>query len=715
MRDWSLRTIFLVVIGGLFCVSLAFLCGLIWIHQTTEREAIEEAVNKAQHDTRRAAKAINDTLSSIVPLTKSIADSLSSGAIKHAYLFDVFEKAMQENPGLFGVGAAYAPLAHPSGDTLFAPYYAKLYDKNPAWKQVEDSYDYTEFKYSWYHDPMLDGAMWNEPYFGEVSQTVLAEYCEPFYRPGWSADPDEPAGIIYINYSLDFLRDLMEAEGPDKAAYDFIFSSAGHFINHPRDKMVQGGESVFEMAWTRGSETLHTMAVHAIKGGSGFVEYFDETTGQSSLIFFEPISSPGWVMGVVFFKDAFREESNAVRHRLILIVLSFLFCGLLVSAFLLVYFFFSSWMAPWGGAIALSLFLTAGIATTWYISDKYPDKPQLQRKKLVDRSTLEEFMDSYVEHSKAVGEVAPLFVPTGIFIQSIDFSSGLSVEASGYIWQKYAKGAHDGLQRGVVLPEAVDPEWLQLEKAYHRHEENYELIGWYFTASLRQEFTYTQYPFDHQEIWLRLWHKDFDMNVVLVPDLEAYKLTDPLALPGVDETLVLPDWTVKSSYFDSRTHSYNTDFGIEKYVGMDDFPELSFNIEVKRKFIGPFVSKVIPVAVVAAMLFSILAIGSKQEEGANWFGFTAMDVVVGCTALFFVTIFEHISLRETLALAHVSYFEYFYFTMYFAMLLVSINSISFASKIRIWVIDLHDNLIPKLLFWPVFLELLFVLTLKVFY
>ena len=73
------------------------------------------------------------------------------------------------------------------------------------------------------------------------------------------------------------------------------------------------------------------------------------------------------------------------------------------------------------------------------------------------------------------------------------------------------------------------------------------------------------------------------------------------------------------------------------------------------------------------------------------------------------------SLREALSPSSIMYFEYFYFATYVAFLFVSINSILFASHLNINAIQYEDNLIPKLVFWPVFTSVLMAVTVLVFY
>jgi hypothetical protein len=60
----------------------------------------------------------------------------------------------------------------------------------------------------------------------------------------------------------------------------------------------------------------------------------------------------------------------------------------------------------------------------------------------------------------------------------------------------------------------------------------------------------------------------------------------------------------------------------------------------------------------------------------------------------------HTSLRESLAAQSLVYLEYYFFAMYIALLGVSINAIKVASRTRGRLISYEDNLVARLLYWP---------------
>ena len=306
-------------------------------------------------------------------------------------------------------------------------------------------------------------------------------------------------------------------------------------------------------------------------------------------------------------------------------------------------------------------------------------------------------------------------IPTGVYVRSISFVSGSEVSVSGYVWQRYERGRHDGVPRGFTLPETFDPEQSEIKEIYRIQNDQDERIGWYFAAKFRQEFDVGKFPFDRQSVWVRIEPPDIANNVVFVPDFDAYELMNPGLRPGVSDSLVLSGWDVLGSQFDYRIHAYNANMGVPGFERHDRTPVLYFNVEMKRQFIGPFVAYLVPLTVTGGMLFALLLISSRREASQGLLGFSAAEIVLGAAALFFVASFQHVAMRESLDAGGLIYFEYFYFVLYVLMMLVSINAILFASDTNIPVIEYADNLIPKVMFWPAGMLTLFAITFIRFY
>ena len=96
----------------------------------------------------------------------------------------------------------------------------------------------------------------------------------------------------------------------------------------------------------------------------------------------------------------------------------------------------------------------------------------------------------------------------------------------------------------------------------------------------------------------------------------------------------------------------------------------------------------------------------------------AMDIgesLVFVGSMFFVLIFSHISTRAKIPTQEIFYLEYFYFAMYLALLWVPVSSVLLVTTKRMSFVAYKNNFISKLLYWPVILGALFVISIIQFY
>lgn len=303
-------------------------------------------------------------------------------------------------------------------------------------------------------------------------------------------------------------------------------------------------------------------------------------------------------------------------------------------------------------------------------------------------------------------------IPTGVFLQSLKFSNATEVNITGYIWQRYNKSVFVNIPKdqdvpvGFILPEAVSTgESIKPLQAYRRSiNDREEVVGWYFESTLKQRFNYTKYPLDHKTVWIRIWGKDFARSNVLVPDLKTYKSTQVGNVFGIDNSIVLGEWEAEETFFDFKTPQYDMDFGLEK--PLPQTPELYFNLVLKREFLGAFIVNLVPLLISAILLFATLLTITAKEEQANIFAFNTSGVLGVCSALFFVVLLSHIHIRKEIPGSGIIYIEYFYVAMYTALLGVAVDSYLFTHNkysSQFKFISYEDNLIPKLIFWPVLL------------
>ncbi|MBP7653257.1 hypothetical protein KA977_07535 [Candidatus Dependentiae bacterium] len=172
---------------------------------------------------------------------------------------------------------------------------------------------------------------------------------------------------------------------------------------------------------------------------------------------------------------------------------------------------------------------------------------------------------------------------------------------------------------------------------------------------------------------------------------------------------------ITSSSFSFKKNSYNTNFGSDKFGVKTDFPELYFDIILERDFWGAITSRFIPISVIFTILFFVIMNGTTNESIRGKRGFTVVTVLGVCASMLFITVSEQIQIRNLLKSSNIIYLEYFYFIIYLLILYIATNTILFVNNIQIKIIQYADNLIPKLLYWPIVTGIILIITVFVFY
>ncbi len=703
-REKALLKVLLILAGA----SLLLVLGQICFFLHNKSELVSSTKEQAHYEAVMAADEIDHELKILMDATQNTANKLGSGELNKEQIKSELKRVMEENPKIFGMGVAFAPYAFNPEARLYGPYCVRA-DGQLQVVQEEEFRDYPET--DWYKSAAANGPGWIEPYYSQASNQIVAKYTVPFYKTSPGNNEKSLMGRVYINHSLDFIKDTMSSLKLGENGYGMLLSKKGTFIYHPVEEYDRGQKTIFDLAEELNISALKTLGEKATSGKDDFLQYKNEVTGQTSWAFVEPVPAAGWSVETVFLMDELYANTNAFRHQLIWLVLGVILLALFFSIILCrAYTGTDNYL--WKTVILFSFVLIAGIGSIWYISVAYHES--VENKIMVEKSAVDDFIEEQTKIAETLHEPRPIFIPTGVYIQSLDMLKSNDVQLTGYIWQKYNADIPKEISRGFILPEAVS-EMGKVVESYHRREGNTEIIGWNFNMTLRQDFSYSQYPLDRKDVWVRIWHQDFDKNVILVPDIGSYRLINPKTLPGVEKDIVLSGFEVESSFFSYVNHNYNTNFGINKYIGQKDFPELYFTVMLKRDFREAFISDILPVIVIACILFAILFMITKNEKRSKVAEFKLPSVLGSCSALFFSVLLAHIKLRGDFPVREVLYLEYFYIAMYFAILFTIINSFLFGSDTGLRFVHHRDNLIPKLLYWPGILLILLVITVFTFY
>lgn len=359
---------------------------------------------------------------------------------------------------------------------------------------------------------------------------------------------------------------------------------------------------------------------------------------------------------------------------------------------------------------ALTALLLLGIiALIWSLILNAPFAPLPGETVITTQAELNTFLQANAP--KLTSGDGPYYVPTGMVIQSLEFKGPYSIQVSGYVWQRYADSLPADLQKGIVFSEA---DTTTLTKVYETHQGNETVVGWSFKATLREQFDYSRYPLDHQVIWIRLWHVEFEKDVYMVPDIAGYISLEPSLKPGLDPGLVLENWRFENSYFSLRMNAYNANFGIQGYQSNLPQPELYFNISIQRYILSALVARGLAPLIILIQLFVLVMVIGSDEKRLEQFGVRPGAVIFTCAAFFFAILVAQNALREELKWYGIVYLETLYIITYIVILLVSINAVVLVAFPNVRVLR-RDNQYIELLYWPLIVGIVLLLTLLVFF
>ena len=704
-----IRLLRLCLVIGLIATSIA--ATLAYTLYRTRTDTLAAAESSARREAARAARAIDAELAYIKSVVGGLVEEPSTVRSSARELAGKLEQLMHDSPAIHSVGVAFAPHSFSAQRRLYAPSYVRE-GGAVEFRALEDSHDYTQPDVEWYAKAMSDGSAWVAPTPHGLLNTRVVGYSESFQRAA-SGDQEHIKGVVFAFISLESLAEEVKALDVGSTGWGFVVSKEGSIIIHPNELLMRERMNIFELATAEDDEEMLAAAKQATAGQSGVLEMENRTTGQSSWFAYEPIPATDWSMVVVRIKDEVGGmDQDRLRRSVIWVsvvaILGLICLGLWYAVGL--YRKNERKTTLWVLVGFSSVALVAGMAAIRHVTYNQPTHDEREKVELVDRTGLQSFLNSY---ATAQDGRTPHYVPSGIFVRELKFVGSRELFVKGLLWQRFERQPPEGFKPGFNLPDAVD---LSVTEAYRRVESDATKIGWDFQATVRQDMSLSRFPFDHEILSIRLLSQSFDEGTMLVPDLQSYSVTNPSALPGLDENLVLSGWYLARSFFDYKFTKYNTDFGLTTTIAGEPTPELHFNISAKRNLVDAAVGYGIPLVVVLAMLFAIIATATKDKAESELAGFSPSAVMRICSAFFFVVLLAHIQLRQTTQVHEIVFLEYIYFTVYLALLLTSIHSFLFLlQRYNVPFVEYENSLFIKLLFWPALLGLQFLITAVFFY
>lgn len=685
-----------VHIASLLCL-LSFLLlayvGYEYKSSKTNEVIMEEAKGDALQKADSAIKSVNDKVNSSNSLVEGIAKDLSSGKLKDdSMLRERLLAEMKNNSDMYSIAVAYSPSAH--AGKLYAPHFIR---NGSEVTYAPITYDYTKDseQTAWYNDALKKGStVWISPYLGIADARYEIDCSAPFYLPEYG-NGHKAAGVVSIRQSLEGVRVQVSRLKLGNTGYGFIVSGKGVIISYPIQECLAG--NIHDLA--KKDPNIYFISKNLTEGEYRATNSF---TGKSYWVFQRNIPSTDWIMGFVLpQEETLINRKTEQTHSIIQIVFAtFAFLFSLCLLFVSIYRY--EYRGLWMLSFIFALLCILGIGFIWNLA--------MNSSTLDDRNgDLVVFDREDVETVFQHANLSPTTprIPTGFFLQSIEFLNAYDVVITGYIWQNISVSGADKDFPDFSFPDSKE---TTIEKAYV-NEEN-DVIGWRFKTTLPQQFDYSRYPFVREDVSIRVLSNN-SAGGLLIPDFASYHSLIPETLPGLGSSFMLEGWKPQKTFFSYRVNSYNTNFGAGNFAN-SSVSEFHFNVDVKRDLKASFASELLLIMVVVILLYSVLTITTKGENRSH-FGFSSHGVLGYCTSILFTLIISHSSLRSRIPIGGIIYLEYFYFVMYLAILVVSLNAIAFASNRSVPFIDTKDNIYVKVLYWPVITGILLIITLLNFY
>ena len=243
---------------------------------------------------------IEAVLNPIEKVPESLAQFLQRSDYDEQTLLENLKAIVVNNPEIYGAAIAFEPYAFRNDSLYYSPYYCKEGDTVRLTYIGGENYQY--FYWDWYQIPKsLNKPIWTEPYYDEgAGEIIMSTYSVPFYK---STDGEKKLmGIVTSDISMSWLQAIVDSIKIYETGYGFLISRNGTVITHRNSSLIMN-ETIFSLAETLRDSTLRDIGQGMIRGESDYVPISSLTDGRKSWIYYVPLPSSGWSLGVLFPED----------------------------------------------------------------------------------------------------------------------------------------------------------------------------------------------------------------------------------------------------------------------------------------------------------------------------------------------------------------------------------------------------------------------------
>ncbi len=307
---------------------LIFCLFLIYNYDISKKVLLENVEKNAKNLTISKVNEIESVLMAVRKIPETQKSILQNFNLTSTELFKLIKMTVETNPEVFGSCVAYEPYSFYKDSLYFAPYFYRSGDSVKYENLGNENYQY--FYWDWYQIPKeLDRAFWSEPYYDEGGgKVIMCSYSVPFYYN----EDGKLKGVVTIDISLKWLEKIISEIKIYETGYAFLISGNGTIITHPLENFVLN-ETIFSIAEENSIPKLREIGRDMIFGNSNFVEYSSVMTKKDGWLFYTPMKSTGWSMGIFIPSDELLADLSNLNHKLLLMGI----LGVLLLLFLIIF------------------------------------------------------------------------------------------------------------------------------------------------------------------------------------------------------------------------------------------------------------------------------------------------------------------------------------------------------------------------------------------
>ncbi len=267
----------------------------------SRNQILRDVEANAESLTLAAVGRIETVLQGAQKHPASLAHTLSAQRLDRAAIRRRLDAVLADNPEIFGSTVAFEPYAFEPRSRTFAPY---VFRDGRTLRHIDlGGQDYRYALWDWYQVPKeLERAVWSEPYFDEgAGNIMMSTYSVPFSRERGGRRVF--TGIVTADISLEWLVEIVSRLSPYQSGYAFLISQSGVFVTHPDREWIMR-ESIFSVAEAAADPALRETGRAMVRGEKGFAALREHFAGQKAWLYYAPLPSVGWSIGVVFPEEA---------------------------------------------------------------------------------------------------------------------------------------------------------------------------------------------------------------------------------------------------------------------------------------------------------------------------------------------------------------------------------------------------------------------------